>query len=94
MLLKRALEVRATDRPQGPCRKPTWGERLMVKNSIQNVFKTKSFTKQGTRGEHTSAYGIRIVSAFGLWLTHSIRYPNRITGWISGPSRDHCTARR
>ena len=48
MLLKRALEVRATDRPQGPNdadRKPTWGERLMVKNSIQKVFKTKPFTK-------------------------------------------------
>ena len=88
MLLKRALEVRATDRPQGPSRKPTCGEWVMVKNSIQNVIKTKSFTKQGTRGEHTSAYGIRIVSAFGLWLTHSNSYPNRMAGCISGSSRD------
>ena len=52
------------------------------------ILDLESTRKQGTRGEHTSAYGIRIVSAFGLWLTHSIRYPNWMTGWISGPSRD------
>ena len=41
-----ALEARLRGKgPQGPGRKPTWGETLMVKNSIQNVFKTKPFTK-------------------------------------------------
>ena len=48
---------------------------------------TQIYLKQGTRGEHTSAYGIRLVSAFGLWLTHSNSYPNRMAGWISGSSR-------